>query len=200
MPASTAVHTAALLQWGGTAAALLTGFIMDRLGGSRVMPFFYFFACVCVLMLGQFGNGQSAVTAVMLMTFAGGFFVVGGQNCANAFAAMFYPTAMRSSGVGWCLGVGRVGAIIGPLLGQALISRGWPNNWVFGTAAVPLALAGVAVLAMGVMYGFGRISEHATVAPPNPCAPCRAAEPPETGTRALPQTARGAGIARPSRP
>ena len=168
VPASTAVHTAALLQWGGTAAALLTGFIMDRLGGSRVMPFFYFFGCVCVLMLGQFGNGQSAVYAVMAMTFAGGFFVVGGQNCANAYAAMFYPTAMRSSGVGWCLGIGRVGAIIGPLLGQALISRGWPNNWVFGTAAIPLALAGVAVISMGVMYGFGRISEHATVRPAEP--------------------------------
>ena len=59
----------------------------------------------------------STVPALMLTTFGAGFCVVGGQNSANALAAIFYPTAMRATGVGWSLGIGRIGAILGPLIG-----------------------------------------------------------------------------------
>ncbi len=168
IPQTTAVETAALFQWGGTLAALVTGVMIDKFGGSRVMPFLYAFGCIFVLTLGQ---TSMSVPWLMAVTFAAGFCVVGGQNSANAFAAIFYPTAMRSSGVGWCLGIGRLGAITGPLVGGFLFSLHWPNSWVFAMGAIPLACAAIAVIAMGTTYGWSKVSEPAAEsAPPRPVA------------------------------
>jgi AAHS family 4-hydroxybenzoate transporter-like MFS transporter len=89
---------------------------------------------------------------LMLLTFGAGFCVVGGQTSANAVAAIFYPTSMRSTGVGWSLGIGRVGAIIGPLIGGFLISLHWPNSSIFILGSIPLACAAIAVFAMGQVY------------------------------------------------
>jgi MFS transporter, AAHS family, 4-hydroxybenzoate transporter len=168
IPQTTAVEVAALFQWGGTLAAIVIGFAIDRFGGSRVLPFLYALGCAFVLTLGQ---TSMVVSSLMAVTFAAGFCIVGGQNSANAFAAIFYPTAMRASGVGWCLGIGRIGAIIGPLIGGYLFSLNWPNGWVFATAAIPLALAAIAVIVMGQSYGWSRVSEPATeTAPPRRAA------------------------------
>ena len=48
----------------------------------------------------------------------------------NALAAEVYPTAIRSTGVGWALGVGRIGSIIGPLVGGGLLALGWPTSLI----------------------------------------------------------------------
>jgi hypothetical protein len=53
---------------------------------------------------------------LMPATFLAGFGVVGAQMGMNALAAGMYPTAIRSTGIGWALGVGRIGSIIGPLV------------------------------------------------------------------------------------
>ena len=89
---------------------------------------------------------------LMMLTFGAGFCVVGGQNSANALAAIFYPTSMRSTGVGWSLGIGRIGAIVGPLVGGFLISLHWPNSSIFILGGIPIACAALAVLVMGQVY------------------------------------------------
>ena len=59
-------------------------------------------------------------TAILVSTLisvggiAAGFAVSGGQKSVNALAVIFYPTAVRSTGVGWALGVGRIGSIMDP--------------------------------------------------------------------------------------
>jgi MFS transporter, AAHS family, 4-hydroxybenzoate transporter len=73
---------------------------------------------------------------------------VGAQIGMNALAAGLYPTAIRSTGVGWALGVGRIGSIIGPLAGGFLLSLGWNAQSVVLVAAVPALLAGMAVVAL----------------------------------------------------
>jgi MFS family permease len=75
----------------------------------------------------------------MLLTAASlaGFGVVGAQIGCNALAAAVYPTAVRATGVGWALGVGRLGAIIGPLVGGALLGIGWTAKAIILTAVGP---------------------------------------------------------------
>ena len=58
-----------------------------------------------------------ALTLMVLLVLVTGFCIIGGQPAVNALAATYYPTALRSTGVGWSLGVGRVGSIVGPVLG-----------------------------------------------------------------------------------
>ena len=85
--------------------------------------------------------------------FLAGFCIVGGQNCSNATAATFYPTALRSTGVGWAFGVGRIGSIVGPIIGGMLLALHWAPKELFLAAAIPAlvaALAGFALRFAGV--------------------------------------------------
>jgi AAHS family 4-hydroxybenzoate transporter-like MFS transporter len=104
------------------------------------------------ILVAVLGHAGSSVTALMVLTGLAGFCVVGGQNAANALAAIFYPTSARSTGVGWCLGIGRIGAIIGPLVGAFLVSLNWPTPTIFLLGAGPLAIAAIAVTVMGLRY------------------------------------------------
>jgi AAHS family 4-hydroxybenzoate transporter-like MFS transporter len=158
IPVRMAVVIGTLFQVGGVVAALFVGFPIDRYGALRVLPWLYGAGCLFVVAIGQAG---ASVPALMLLTFGAGFCIIGGQNSANAAAAIFYPTAMRSTGVGWCLGVGRVGAIIGPLLGAFLISLHWPNSSIFVLGGLPALCAAVAVFAMGRIYRRGPMAEGA---------------------------------------
>jgi AAHS family 4-hydroxybenzoate transporter-like MFS transporter len=145
-----AVFIASLFQFGGTGAALIVGFIIDRFTGYAVLPVLYVLGCVFVIAVGQAGDSVPALTVLVSLA---GFCVVGGQNSTNAHAAMFYPTLVRATGVGWCLGIGRLGAILGPLIAGLLIAFHWPNSSLFIVAAIPLMIAFVAVIIMGLAYG-----------------------------------------------
>jgi AAHS family 4-hydroxybenzoate transporter-like MFS transporter len=74
--------------------------------------------------------------------------VVGAQNGANAMAAEVYPTEARSTGVGWALGIGRIGSILGPNVGAMLVGA---TPRLFMYAAVPLMLAATAALVASVV-------------------------------------------------
>ena len=149
LPVTTAVLIGTLFQVGGTLACLIVGWPMDRFGAFWVLPFMYGAGAILV---GVLGHAGVSVTALMVITGLAGFCVVGGQNSANALAAIFYPTTARSTGVGWCLGIGRIGAIIGPLVGAFLLSLQWPTQSIFLLGALPLGIATIAVAAMGAIY------------------------------------------------
>lgn len=149
LPLDQAVFIASLFQFGGTAAALIVGFLIDRFTGYLVLPVLYALGFVLVIAVGQAGHSVPLLT---VLVFAAGFCVVGSQNSANAHASMFYPTQVRATGVGWCLGVGRLGAIIGPLLAGVLLSLHWKQPALFIVLALPLIVAFVAVVAMGMTY------------------------------------------------
>jgi MFS family permease len=99
--------------------------------------------------------GSANLWILMITTFLAGFGVVGAQIGMNALAAGLYPTAIRSTGVGWALGVGRIGSIIGPLAGGVLLGFGWNSQSVVLVAGIPALLAGMAVI---VLRGRGRTS------------------------------------------
>lgn len=143
-----------LLNAGGIAGGLVLGWLMDRRGPMRILLASYCIAALAIAAIGSFGS----VAGVMAMVFIAGFFVIGSQFCMNALAAASYPTSMRSTGVGWALGVGRVGSVIGPVVGGALLSAGYGNSALFLFAALPalIAAAAVAGLQMQGRTGFAR--------------------------------------------
>jgi AAHS family 4-hydroxybenzoate transporter-like MFS transporter len=81
--------------------------------------------------------------------FAAGFLSIGAQMCMVALCATFYETPLRATGVGWSLGIGRVGAIFGPSIGGMLISAGMVTSTLFLIAGGVSMGAGAAVLAVG---------------------------------------------------
>ena len=122
IPVRSAVLIGSVYQIGSVVASLLLGLLMDRLGPFRVVPVLLALAVPFIAFLGIV---TPQVGILMTLAFGAGFCVSGGQTSANALAAVFYPTAVRSTGVGWALGVGRIGAIVGPVAaGWLLVSYG----------------------------------------------------------------------------
>lgn len=146
----TAVLATTLISAGGIVAGILTGPLMDRFGPHNVLAGLYACGTVFVALVGM--AASASLPVVIATTFAAGFCVSGGQKSVNAAAVMFYPTAIRSTGVGWALGIGRIGSIIGPLAGGWLMTAGWANVDIFRLASLPMLIAAGVIFAMGLRY------------------------------------------------
>ena len=103
---------------------------------------------------------------MIVVTFALGISVQGAQAGLNVLAAMYYPTSIRSTGVGWSLGVGRVGAIVGPLIGGAMLGMQWTPRQIFLAGAVPALVSAVTVILSGRLQG--KASPYRAEGPPVP--------------------------------
>jgi AAHS family 4-hydroxybenzoate transporter-like MFS transporter len=148
---SAAAVIGSMLQVGGVVGALALGSVIDRFS-FRALALVYFIAIFAVGAIGRLGH-STALVAIAI--FVAGFCMVGGQIAANALAAGFYPTSIRATGVGWALGIGRVGSIIGPLVGGALLTMKWSAGAVFLAAAVAALCAALAAFWLSRLAGLG---------------------------------------------
>jgi AAHS family 4-hydroxybenzoate transporter-like MFS transporter len=73
--------------------------------------------------IGLIGLAVHSGYLLFTVAFVAGFLTVGSQMCAVALSASFYETELRSTGVGWAFGIGRIGAVIGPVIGGVLIAQ-----------------------------------------------------------------------------
>jgi len=147
VPLEQAITITALFQVGGAAAAIVLGRVVDRQMSYGVLAWVYLGAAVCVFLIGMVSGTVAIETAAV---FAAGFCVIGGQTCSNSLAAESYPTMLRSTGVGWALGIGRIGSIVGPVLGGLLLSFDWGMRRVFLAAALPALVAALAAAALNL--------------------------------------------------
>jgi MFS transporter, AAHS family, 4-hydroxybenzoate transporter len=126
---------------GGVIGSLALGRLIDRREPQIVLALSYLITAIMIALLPTV---QAAPLALMITVLTGAG-VIGSQFCMNAVAASFYPTAIRSTGVGWALGVGRVGSVAGPLIGGMALGAGVTPQALFVLAAAPLTLCAVAV-------------------------------------------------------
>jgi len=143
-----AVLITSTYQWGGVIGALLLGQLFDRFSPFVTLALTYLAASAFVLLIGTAGT---SIGVLILTVFGAGFCVVGGQIGANALTASSYPTPIRSTGVGWALGIGRIGSIIGPAIGGLLLARHWPARQLFLVAAAPVLIASLASLCIAFL-------------------------------------------------
>ncbi|MCP9757150.1 MFS transporter [Lacihabitans sp. CCS-44] len=81
---------------------------------------------------------------IILLVFAFlGFGIQGGFVGLYAFAARMYPTEFKTTGIGWAMGAGRIGGIVGPKLGGILIGMGLTIGANFMIFAIPALIAGI---------------------------------------------------------
>jgi AAHS family 4-hydroxybenzoate transporter-like MFS transporter len=139
-------YATSLVQFAGIGGAILMGPLVDIFGPQRVLPLAFLVTALSVAGIGLAG---SEVTFTMIMAVGIGIGTVGAQNCNNGVAAKFYPMSIRATGVGWALAVGRIGSIVGPVVGGILLSTHVDIRTIFLVAAVPPLVAMAAYLAMG---------------------------------------------------
>jgi AAHS family 4-hydroxybenzoate transporter-like MFS transporter len=132
-----AIMATGLFHFGSVVGGLVTSWLASRIPLSRLLALLYLFATVSLLMLG---SGVRDDAAAYALAFCVGFTVVGASFCLGAFTSSCYPDALRARGVGWGLGVGRVGSIASPLLGGAALAAGYSMDSILTALALPAAV------------------------------------------------------------
>jgi MFS transporter, AAHS family, 4-hydroxybenzoate transporter len=148
IPVGTAIRLTSLFQIGGIGGALLLGRLLDRSFSFWVLAACYAWAALSVYLVGE--SGASVGLLAVTITCAG-VGIIGGQNTSHALTAEFYPTRIRSTGLGWALGIGRIGSIVGPILGGYLLAQGVETRQVFWAAVIPAVMAAVAAGSLALM-------------------------------------------------
>jgi AAHS family 4-hydroxybenzoate transporter-like MFS transporter len=134
VPPATAALAGAALQVGGTVGALVLCWWLQR---ARFLAVAILFV-IAVPVVSSIGYaGLTSTTALIVATFLAGAVVLGIQSGINVVGAMIYPTSLRAAGSGWQLGIGRLGAIIGPFLGALFV--GLPVDQLYVWSALPFA-------------------------------------------------------------
>ena len=141
----TSVLVGTMEQLAGMIGGFTLGFLVQRFGFGGVLTTCFALACVNIALIGQ--PGISLATLFVVVFFAG-YGVAGGQTAINALSATYYPTDLRATGIGAGLGIGRIGAIIGPVVGGVLMSRHLPSQKLFLVAAVPAFVSALVMVAM----------------------------------------------------
>ncbi|MFV0889393.1 MFS transporter [Metapseudomonas otitidis] len=129
------------LNFGGMFGAIAGGWLGDRYNLPKVVVAFFVVAALSISLLGF----KSPTPVLYLLIGIAGATTIGTQILLYATAAQFYGLAFRSTGLGWASGIGRNGAIVGPLLGGALLGINLPLPLNFMAFAIPGAIAALAM-------------------------------------------------------
>jgi len=142
---SKAVLAGTTLQVGGIIGTFALSWFINRLGFIPSLTTCFVIASVSIALIGQ---PALSLTLLFAVVFVAGFCVVGCQPAVFALAATYYPTYLRSTGIGWGSGIGRIGAIIGPVLGGELIRLNWSAHELFTAAAIPAVISAVVMFSL----------------------------------------------------
>ena len=127
---------------GGLVGTLTVGMLMDRFGPYRVVPFYYFAMAAALFLLGRVPFGTPIFIARLICW---SFGQTGGQSGINMLAAQYYPVSIRSTGIGWMGGAGRIGGVLVPLFG------GWALSHAL-TLPTTMALVAIAPFIVGLLF------------------------------------------------
>ncbi|MDQ8953107.1 aromatic acid/H+ symport family MFS transporter [Acinetobacter rudis] len=129
------------LNIGGMVGAIGGGVLADKFHLKPVLSIMFAVGAVALIMLG-FNSPQLVLYTLIAIA---GAATIGSQILLYTFVAQFYPAAVRSTGMGWASGIGRIGAIVGPVLTGALLTFQLPHQMNFLMIAIPGVIAALAI-------------------------------------------------------
>jgi len=133
---------------GGTLGTLTMGWLMDRVNPYTLIAAFYFIDAVAIASLGYLPAG-TVIFVIGLVVW--NYCQVGGQTGINTLATLGYPPEMRSSGIGWAAGSGRIGGIAFPLAGGFALQALLPLETILVLVAAPAVVIAFLILALGMI-------------------------------------------------
>jgi AAHS family 4-hydroxybenzoate transporter-like MFS transporter len=154
-----AVFASSLRDFGAIFVVLYLGLAIDRIGPERTLALHYAAGAVFIAMIALVALPY---VLLCLMSALAGMTIIGSQTGLNGACGKLYPARMRTSGLGWALGIGRLGAIAAPVLGGYLLARGLAPTRIFLVACL---FALIAAAATALLAFRGTRVEPADVAP-----------------------------------
>ncbi|MEZ0163440.1 MFS transporter [Kineococcus sp. LSe6-4] len=150
-----------VLNVGAAIGAFAAARFADRIGPRPAVVTLFVLGAVAVAALAL----RPGTTLVFLLIGVAGAGTLGTQILVNVFASSLYPTAARTTGLGWALGVGRLGGIVGPSVGGALLAAGLGAQWNFYVFAIVAAAGGLLALLLP-LTPVARVTQSADPAEP----------------------------------
>ena len=135
--------------FGGASGTLAMGWLMDRMNPYWLIAGYLVVDAAAILSLGYIPP-QAAVAFVTALV-VWNFCQVGGQTGINNLATLSYPPEMRSSGIGWAGGVGRIGGIVFPFLGGLALAAALPLQTIMFATAIPALVVATLIFILGVV-------------------------------------------------
>ena len=135
---SQGVYAAVAMNGGGVIGIFTLGWFASRTSLSILIGGFLSFAAVTMILFAL----TDGISLLLIYLAVIGFTLQGGFTGLYAVAAKIYPTELRSTGVGWAIGLGRFGAVVGPYVGGVLIAGGVSMEINFLIFAIPLMTSG----------------------------------------------------------
>ncbi|KRW95164.1 hypothetical protein AQY21_16095 [Paracoccus sp. MKU1] len=163
LPLESAIYAGAVFNLGGFFGTLSIGFLGLRYGLQKVT---FLALCMGAVVVAVFGWVNTSLVLTLVLAFCAGFLTNGGFNGFYGLSAVLYPVEIRSTGIGWAMGVGRLGAVAGPLAGGILIGMGLETPVLMMVFAVPLVLSGLGALWVRERGRAGVIGTATSVAVP----------------------------------
>ncbi|MBO6810341.1 MULTISPECIES: MFS transporter [Marinobacter] len=138
-----------VLNIGAIVGAVGGGWLADRFSLRSVLVSFFILGSGSLITLGY----ENPMWFLYTLMGIAGATTIGSQILLYAYVAQYYPTSIRSTGLGWASGIGRNGAIVGPMLGGTLLALALPHQVNFLALAIPGAIATVAIALVGRRFG-----------------------------------------------
>lgn len=132
-----------LFNFGGVLGIFTLGWLASRWSLSTLISIFAVTAAALMWVFAAAASLQASQTILMTLIFVIGISLQGGYTGLYAVAAKIYPIEIRSTGVGWAIGLGRLGAVIGPGVAGYMIATGISITTNFLTFAIPMMVGGI---------------------------------------------------------
>lgn len=129
------------LNIGGMIGAIGGGYLADRFHIKKVLTIMFLCGVASLILLG-YNSPQFVLYSLIAVA---GAATIGSQILLYTFVAQYYPSTVRSTGMGWASGIGRIGAIVGPVLTGALLTMNLPHQMNFFAIAIPGLIAALAI-------------------------------------------------------
>ncbi|KUL20694.1 MFS transporter [Streptomyces regalis] len=141
-PLSSSLLFLVMMNVGAAVGSVLVAPIGDRLGMKPVTAVTFVAAAVSIYLL----SSPMAAWVMYALVAVAGFGTIGTQIMVNAYVAMHFPPEVRATALGWTLGIGRLGAVVGPTFGGFLLASDLDMEWNFYAFAIPAAVGALMVL------------------------------------------------------
>ncbi|UOT01346.1 MFS transporter [Rhodococcus opacus] len=141
-PLGAALSFLLALNVGGAAGALIGATLADRYGIKPVTVAFFLSAALSLLAIAT----APPLAVIYLLVMLAGLGTTGTQILLNTYIGTYYPASCRATGLGMALGVGRIGAIIGPTYGGLFVALGADTTWQLFAFALPAVVGAVVTL------------------------------------------------------
>ncbi|NHN86356.1 MFS transporter [Acetobacter musti] len=145
---SDSIYAGALYNIGAFLGSATIGIVAIRLTLHRTIMLYLFLAATALVV---FGTITMPLAVMLFVAFLIGIFLQGGFNGHYPLAASLYPVKVRATGMGWAMGVGRIGAVAGPYIGGLLLQNHVRISYIFPIYSIPLVICIICVFSMSVL-------------------------------------------------